>query len=137
MKKSNSMVEYQKNRKNSTQERVEKTILKFKRSKKNPTKTEFCKMAEVSLQYLYKYPELNAEVDKVCSGSTKKRKQTVESKETIITSLRAENKRLKSIIAEYEKDGKYKAKYDEALERITELEKQLENSYLENLDDNF
>ncbi len=137
MKKELNMLEYQQNRKDATRERVEAALRSIKRSKKIITKKEFCQKAGVSLQYLYKYPELNAEVSKYCNTTGHKKKQSVDSKDTIITTLRAENKSLKTKLAEYQKDEKYKAKYDEALIRIKELEKQLKEAYSSNLDDDF
>lgn len=137
MKKELNMLEYQQNRKDITRERVEATLKSVKRSKNTITKKEFCKKAGVSLQYLYKYPELNEEVNKYCNISGNKKKQSVDSKDTIITTLRAENKMLKTKLAEYEKDEKYKTKYDESLIRIKELEKQLKEAYCSNLDDDF
>ena len=131
------MLEYQQNRKDATRERVEAVLKSVKRSKKPITKKEFCKKAEVSMQYLYKYPDLNAEVSKYCQTTGHKKNQSVDSKDTIITTLRAENKMLKTKLAEYQKDEKYKAKYDEAQTRIKELEKQLKEAYCSNLDDDF
>ncbi len=138
MKKSTAMVEFQKNRKDISRQKVENTIRKLKRSKKQISKTEFCKMAGVSLQYLYKYPELLAEIETICipSGRRKKR-QTPDSKDTIITSLRAENKSLKNKIAEYDKEEKYKIRYENAIKRIEELEKQLKEAYNSQLDMDF
>lgn len=138
MKKEKSMVEYQQNRKDATLQKVEDMIKKTKRNKKPITKTQFCKQAGVSLQYLYKYPDLMEEVNKVCIPTgRKKTEQNIDSKDTIITSLRAENKVLKNRLSEYEKDEKYKTKYDEAMKRIKELEKQLAESYNTNLDTDF
>lgn len=138
MKKEKSMIEYQQNRKDATLKKVEDMIRKIKRNKKPVTKTQFCKQAGVSLQYLYKYPELMEEVNKVCIPTgRKKTEQNCDSKDTIITSLRAENKVLKNRLSEYEKDEKYKTKYDEAMKRIKELEKQLAESYNTHLDTDF
>lgn len=138
MKKEKAMVEYQQNRKDATLQKVEDMIRKTKRNKKPITKTLFCKQAGVSLQYLYKYPDLMEEVNKVCIPTgRKKTEQNRDSKDTIITSLRAENKLLKNKLSEYEKDEKYKTKYDEAMKRIKELEKQLTESYNSHLDTDF
>ena len=138
MKKEKAMIEYQQNRKDTTLQKVEDMIRKTKRNKKPITKTQFCKQAGVSIQYLYKYPDLMEEVNKVCiSTGRKKIEQNSDSKDTIITSLRAENKVLKNKVTEYEKDGKYKTKYDEAMKRIKELEKQLTESYNSHLDTDF
>lgn len=138
MKKEKSMIEYQQNRKDATLKKVEDMIRKIKRNKKPVTKTQFCKQAGVSLQYLYKYPELMEEVNKVCIPTgRKKTEQNCDSKDAIITSLRAENKVLKNRLSEYEKDEKYKTKYDEAMKRIKELEKQLAESYNTHLDTDF
>lgn len=101
------------------------------------TKTDFCKKAGVSLPYLYKYPELNAEVSKYCTPTGHKEKQSSDSKDTIITSLRAENRLLKNKLAEFEKAEKYKAKCDELSRRIKELEKQLQEAYCSSLDNGF
>ena len=132
------MVEYQQNRKDITLQRVKDTIKRFKRSKKPISKTQFCKEAGISIRYLYKYPEILEEVNKVCIPTgRRKTKQTTDSKDAIITSLRAENKSLKLKLSEYEKDEKYKAKYDMAMASIKELEKQLEASYSTHLDTNF
>ena len=126
MKKSTAMVEFQKNRKDISRQKVENTIRKLKRSKKQISKTEFCKMAGV------------AEIETICipSGRRKKR-QTPDSKDTIITSLRAENKSLKNKIAEYDKEEKYKIRYENAIKRIEELEKQLKEAYNSQLDMDF
>ena len=138
MKKEKAMVEYQQNRKDATLQKVKDMIRKAKRNKKPITKTQFCKQAGVSVQYLYKYPNLMEEVNKVCiQTGIKKTTQNADSKDTIITSLRAENKVLKNRLSEYEKDEKYKTKYDEALKRIKELEKQLTESYNSHLDTDF
>ena len=138
MKKEKAMVEYQQNRKDATLQKVKDMIRKAKRNKKPITKTQFCKQAGVSVQYLYKYPNLMEEVNKVCiQTGRKKTTQNADSIDTIITSLRAENKVLKNRLSEYEKDEKYKTKYDEALKRIKELEKQLTESYNSHLDTDF
>ena len=138
MKKEKAMVEYKQNRKDATLQKVKDMIRKAKRNKKPITKTQFCKQAGVSVQYLYKYPNLMEEVNKVCiQTGRKKTTQNADSKDTIITSLRAENKVLKNRLSEYEKDEKYKTKYDEALKRIKELEKQLTESYNSHLDTDF
>lgn len=138
MKKEKSMIEYQQNRKDETLKKVEDMIRKTKRNKKPITKTQFCKKAGVSLQYLYKYPDLLTEVNAVCiQTGRKKTEQNIDSKDAIITSLRAENKALKNKVTEYEKDEKYKIKYDEAMKRIKELEKQLTESYNSHLDTDF
>ena len=118
MKKEKSMIEYQQNRKDATIQKVKDMIRKTKRNKKPLTKTQFCKQAGVSLQYLYKYPDLLAEVSAVCiQTGRKKTKQNSDSKDTIITSLRAENKALKNKVTEYEKDEKYKLNYLDAEHR--------------------
>lgn len=138
MKKEKSMIEYQQNRKDATIQKVEDMLRKTKRNKKPITKTQFCKQAGVSIQYLYKYPALMEEVNKVCIPTgRKKTEQNRDSKDTIITSLRAENKALKTKLNEYEKDERYKTKYDEAMKRIKELEKQLAESYNTHLDTDF
>lgn len=138
MKKEKAMVDYQQNRKDTTLQKVKDMIRKTKRNKTPITKTQFCKQAGVSLQYLYKYPDLMDEVNKVCiQTGRKKTTQNTDSKDTIITTLRAENKALKNKISEYERDEKYKTRYDEAMKRIKELEKQLAESYNSHLDTDF
>lgn len=137
MKKATEMVEYQKNRKDNVRKRVEDTIAKIKRRKTPVTKTEFCKLANISIQYLYKYPDLNEEVNKYCVSTGKKYKQSGDSKDSIINSLRSENRSLKQQLAELNNDERYKIKYEQAQERIKELELQLKNSYSSNLDMNF
>lgn len=137
MKKETSMVEYQKNKKDVTRARVEDMIRKIKRNKTPITKSEFCKRAEITIQYLYKYPDLNAEVNRYCKPTGKKVVQSVDSKDSIIVALRAENKRLKEQLAEFQKDEKYKTKYDEAQNEIKKLKQQLATAYASTLDDNF
>lgn len=139
MKKEKSMIEYQKNKKSATRERVEKELAKLKRRKTSTTKSEFCKAAGITLQYLYKYPDLNDEVNKYCkpTSAKKKKNQTSETKDTIIITLRAEIRTLKKQIQEQEKDEKYKEKYESAQREIKKLKMQLETAYASVLDSNF
>ena len=108
MSKSKAMVDYQKSRSESKKAKGEATLDSIKKKKKIISKTEFCKMAGCSLQFLYKYPELNNEVDRFCNPSSKKINKSMESKDTIIMTLRAKIKMLEQENSALKKDSQYK-----------------------------
>ena len=137
MSKSKAMVDYQKSRSESKKAKVEATLDSLKKKKKIISKTEFCKMAGCSLQFLYKYPELNNEVDKFCNPSSKKINKNMESKDTIIMTLRAKIKMLEQENSALKKDSQYKERCEILEEKVKHLEEQLKNSYASNLDDDF
>lgn len=137
MSKSKAMVEYQKSRSESKKAKVEATLDSIKKKKKIISKTEFCKMAGCSLQFLYKYPELNNEVDRFCNPSSKKINKNMESKNTIIMTLRAKIKMLEQENSALKKDSQYKERCEMLEEKVKHLEEQLKNSYASNLDDDF
>ena len=94
-------------------------------------------MAGCSLQFLYKYPELNNEVDRFCNPSSKKINKSMESKDTIIMTLRAKIKMLEQENSALKKDSQYKERCEMIEEKVKHLEEQLKNSYASNLDDDF
>ena len=137
MNKSKAMVDYQKSRSESKRIKVESTLDSLKKKKKSISKTEFCKMAGCSLQFLYKYPSLNNEVNRFCNPSSKKINNDVESKDTIIMALRAKIKMLEQENSALKKDNSYKERCDKLEDKVAHLEEQLKNAYSSNLDDDF
>lgn len=117
---------------------VKKAINKLK--KEGPfTLADLCREAGVSRPYFSKNPDMRALADKyiVPTGFTKNRNE--DSNDAYIKILRSENRELKKALEKIKKDiaeeNTYKEKYQKAMEEISNLKKELEQAYSNNLPD--
>lgn len=72
-----------------------------------------------------------------CNPSSKKINNNMESKDTIIMTLRAKIKMLEQENSALKRDSQYKERCEMLEEKVKHLEEQLKNSYASNLDDDF
>lgn len=108
-------------------------------SKKGPfTFKQLREKAGVSKTYFQNHPDLKALVESYMN-SDKCKNRNEDTQETHIELLQNElkrvNKELDKILKQNEKDQKYKDKYEDALEEIKKLKKQLDVAYSSNLPD--
>lgn len=76
-------------------------------------------------------------IDKYRNPTGNKKIQTKDAKDVIISSQKSEIKDLKNKLNAISVNDNYKIKYEEALERIAQLEKELEEALKMNLDLDF
>lgn len=131
------LVEYNQSVKKQTEENVIKAINKVRKSGKEFTLAEVCKEAGVSRSYFYKNPEMLKLIDKYRNPTGNKKIQTKDAKDVIISSQKSEIKDLKNKLNAISVNDNYKIKYEEALEKIAQLEKELEEALKMNLDLDF
>ena len=91
----------------------------------------------VSRSYFYKNPEMLKLIDKYRNPTGNKKIQTKDAKDVIISSQKAEIKDLRNKLNAISVNDNYKIKYEEALEKIAQLEKELEEALKMNLDLDF
>lgn len=131
------LVEYNQSVKKQTEENVIKAINKVRKSGKEFTLAEVCKEADVSRSYFYKNPEMLKLIDKYRNPTGNKKIQSKDAKDVIISSQKAEIKDLRNKLNAISVNDNYKIKYEEALEKIAQLEKELEEALKMNLDLDF
>ena len=116
---------------------VKSAINKLRKKDYKFSLTDVCREAGVSRQYLHKHPDLLELVYKYTSTTTRGGKRNKDSTETYITILKADirekDREIARIKKEYEVNENYKAKYEDALQKIKQLEQQLEEAYSLNL----
>ena len=131
------LVEYNQSVKKQTEENVIKAINKVRKSGKEFTLAAVCEEAGVSRSYFYKNPEMLKLIDKYRNPTGNKKIQTKDAKDVIISSQKAEIKDLSNKLNAISVNDNYKIKYEEALEKIAQLEKELEEALKMNLDLDF
>ena len=131
------LVEYNQSVKKQTEQNVIKAINKVRKSGKEFTLTAVCEKAGVSRSYFYKNPEMFKLIDKYRNPTGNKKIQTKDAKDVIISSQKTEIKDLKNKLNAISVKDNYKIKYEEALEKIAQLEKELEEALKMNLDLDF
>lgn len=131
------LVEYNQSVKKQTEENVIKAVNKVRKSGKEFTLAAVCEEAGVSRSYFYKNPEMLKLIDKYRNPTGNKKIQTKDAKDVIISSQKAEIKDLKNKLNTISVNDNYKIKYEEALEKIAQLEKELEEALKMNLDLDF
>ena len=131
------LVEYNQSVKKQTEENVIKAINKVRKSGKEFTLAAVCEEAGVSRSYFYKNPEMLKLIDKYRNPTGNKKIQTKDAKDVIISSQKAEIKDLRNKLNAISVNDNYKIKYEEALEKIAQLEKELEEALKMNLDLDF
>lgn len=134
-KNTKGLKEYTDDLKRKKEQDVIKAINKLKKTGKPINLQLVCTEAGVSRSYIYKNETLLKMIDKYREPSGYKKIQTKDAKDTLILTLKSENVKLKRELKEKEKDESYKAKYEEALEEIKSLKKQLNSAYQSNLND--
>lgn len=131
------LVEYNQSVKKQTEQNVIKAINMVRKSDKEFTLAAVCEEAGVSRSYFYKNPEMLKLIDKYRKPTGNKKIQTKDAKDVIISSQKAEIKDLKNKLNAISVNDNYKIKYEEALEKIAQLEKELEEALKMNLDLDF
>lgn len=131
------LVEYNQSVKKQTEQNVIKAINKVRKSGKEFTLAAVCEKAGVSRSYFYKNPEMLKLIDKYRNPTGNKKIQTKDAKDVIISSQKTEIKDLKNKLNAISVNDNYKIKYEEALEKIAQLEKELEEALKMNLDLDF
>ena len=131
------LVEYNQSVKKQTEQNVIKAINKVRKSGKEFTLAAVCEEAGVSRSYFYKNPEMLKLIDKYRNPTGNKKIQTKDAKDVIISSQKSEIKDLKNKLNAISVNDNYKIKYEEALEKIAQLEKELEEALKMNLDLDF
>lgn len=119
------------------EQRVLDAINTVRKSNKPFTLAAVCEEAEISRSYFTKHPEMMEIVNRYRKPTGRKRIQTQDSKDTLILSLKAENKKLRNQLKAIDINDNYKQKYDDALIKIATLEKQLKQALESNIDLDF
>ena len=117
------------NKAKTRQAEVLSVIAKMKKSGEKITFYGIAKATGASKSYLYKNEAIATAIRECQDGNVAPR--TEKSDKAIIASLRLEVKRLKQQLKELNNANSesYKQKYENALQEISELKKQLENAY--------
>ena len=131
------LAEYNKTIKAQKEQDVIKAINTIRKAGKKITLAAVCEEASVSRAYFQKNPEMLKLVDKYRNPSGTKKVQSQDAKDTIIISLKAENRKLRNELKAIDVNDNYKIKYEESLEKIALLEKQLDEALKMNLDLDF
>lgn len=126
-----AMVKYNIEKGKANKERVLAAIEQCKKEG-NLNRRNVTNLAGVDYSYFSKYPEMAKVLYTAMGidcGKIKKTKQNSNSKDVLIHTLTAENKKLKKQISKLNDCKKYKDMYEEKCEEVEKLKKQLEEAY--------
>ena len=97
------------------------------------TLADLCREAGVCRSYFSKHPEMRTLADKYIKPTGRTVVRSQDSKDTLIQTLKRENGKLEKLneklLKEINSNNMYKAKYEDALEEIKALKKELEEAY--------
>lgn len=99
--------------------------------------SKVAEIAGVSTNFIYTHPDILKTVKKYTEPTGRKKKQTEESKDVLVSCLREENRKLKQEIKALKSNENYKEKCAQLEEKIKELQIELENAYNNGLDLNY
>lgn len=126
--------EYGKVRTALSEKKVLAALNDLRKSSEDITVAKVAKTAGVSLNFIYSHEDILNTVKKYTVPSGRKKQQTQDSKDVIISCLRAEIKDLKKTIKEIESNENYKGKCESLEKEIDRLKDELEKAYNNNLD---
>lgn len=116
---------------------LRKALDKLRRSGHKFSIADLCREAGVSRQFIHNHEDLLELVHKyVCttSRSGSRNKDSIETHISLLkATIREKDREIARVKKEYECNENYKKKYEDALQKIKELEMQLEESYSINL----
>ena len=133
---SSSLNEYNKQLKEETEKKVLEAIDIVRKSDTKFTLQAVCEEAGVSRSYFSKNPHMMEVINKYRSTPFSKKK-TQDSKDVIISSLRAEIAKLKRALKALEMNENYKEKYYKEVEKCEKLEQQIKDLLESKIDLNF
>jgi len=105
----------------------------LRKSEEDITIAKISKESGVSPNFIYTHEDILNTIRKYTTPSGRKKKQTQDSKDTLINCLRVENNSLKRKIHELEKNENYRAKCEQLEQEIEKLKKELQEAYSLNL----
>ncbi len=130
----NGLKEHAKARSSFCEKKVLNALDILKKSDSKITIASVARAANVTPNFIYTHEDLLKTVRKYTEPTGRKKIQTTDSKDSLINTLRIENRQLKVRIKELERNDNYKIKYNELEQKYKDLENQLDASYINNLD---
>ena len=130
----NGLKEYGALRTEESRKKVLNAINRMRKNHDTITIASVAREARVSPNFIYTHNDLLKTVRKYSPASGRKTIQSQDSKDALINSLKLEIKALNKQISDYQKNEKYKEKYETALKEIDQLKRENENLIRNNLD---
>lgn len=131
--KTESIIKYNKEKSDRLRENVLEAI-KICQADRNITTKRVCEIAGISRSYFTNHPDMRKILDEsknIINRRLKKRRQSGDSKDTLIQSLHIEIEILKRKVKTLEYDQKYKSMYEEKCLENEKLKNQLLEAFIE------